>query len=1116
MRGDLRDSWAASLVVASIVGGILSVVSLIANPGGLSSASIATVVLLAFASGLVHRLIFRSATGLGRLCRIADRFPFGVVIYGPDLTIRFANQYAQGVYGKSLPEIVGRRDSDLLSDEAVNVIAGELQDVAQGGDVRSAETRLESGGKRQMFLMTFAPVGDDLDQQREILSIWFETSKIDEMTERLTRLNRTLATLIDANRMLIGCESEQDLRERFCESLCRQGGYELAWIGARNADGGIQPVAAAGCSLDELENLKLRWDSEADHDIPVARALRENQPHTSGKKPFANEQANRMAEKLGLRSCAGLPIHVNDEPAFGLCLCSKRPDAFDLAEMGLLVQLASDAGFAMESVRTREQLAQSRETLAQAQRIAQLGTWEYDLKSGLLRWSDETYRIHGWPHDAPLSISKLEQQIHPDDRPKVQATVNSLLRDAGSVELEYRLLLANNEVRHLYVCGKPVTNELAKVVALTGTVLNITEQKVQEDKKRAFERMLVGFLDNLPAVITLKNEQLEHVYGNSAALDLFHVDPEHFVGSTDTAFLPHDTADILHAAERSALNTRQPVLTPDIPVGSNGEQRHLRGLCFPVVLPGGEVQVGMYATDITELQTATAKTGLLESALEAAANGVVITDTKGNIEWVNSAFTRITGYTAKEAIGKNPRLLKSGKHDAAFYKNMWATLLKGEVWNGEIKNCRKDGTIYDEQMTITPVRDDQGKIAHFIAIKLDITERNELENKFLRSQRMESIGLLAGGVAHDLNNILAPIMMGVELLRTTDLPEAERNEFLDTITQNCERGSGIIRQVLTFARGVEGDRVIVQVRHQVKDIVKMARETFPKDMQISMDVANNFWPVLGDPTQLHQVLLNFSVNARDAMPHGGKIEFIGENVDLSEPHSFQAFEIPPGRYSKLTVRDNGTGMPADVLEHIFEPFYTTKEQGKGTGLGLPTVLGIVKSHGGLVEIKTAPGKGTSAIVWLPAADTLEEGDSKTQSTPPRGHGETLLLVDDEPEIRTMAGAILKKAGYKLEYAEDGAAAVAKFAIHKDVIDLVVTDIMMPVMDGVALAQALRRIDPQARILGSSGFSGDGNRGDRVEDLRRAGVKTLLQKPYTARQLLETVAEELKDEIGAGI
>lgn len=1096
--------------VALSTGVVLALVSWVASPAGLSSLSWFTVLGLAVVSGAVHRFGIRRLSDLDRFCQSADQFPFGVVLYEPDLSIRYANPCAQEVYGRPLSEIIGKRDTDLLTEDAVQLMNSELDDVLAAGEVRSVETTVQSERRRRMFLMTFAPMGEEQSEHHEVLSIWFETSRIGEMTERLTRLNQTLATLINANRALIGGSDENKLLSDFCEALCQSGPYEVAAIGLPEKNGAIRPVVMAGCDATALANLYRHWGPDSDNNSPVHRAVRDG---VSSSVPLPEDAGILPGRQL--RDCAAFPITVAGDIAGALCLYSRTNDAFDAPEMELLGQLADDAGFALESVRNREQLARSRESLETAQRIAHLGTWDYQLRTDEFKWSTEIYRILGWPQDAHMDLGKLEALVHPDDRQKVKATVDSMLQQNASTELQYRIVLPNDEIRYLHLCGHSVFDENRRVVALTGTILDNTRHAEKLEKARTFEHMLVNFLDNLPAVITVKNEQLEHVYGNTAALDTFHVDSEGFVGSTDTAFLAKDTAEILHAVERSALNTRQPVLTPDISLGHNGEQRHLRGVCFPVVLPDGKVQVGMYATDITELQSANAKTGLLESALEAAANGVVITDTKGKIEWVNSAFSKITGYSAKEAVGNNPRMLKADCHPPEFYHEMWTTLRKGEVWNGELKNRRKDGTVYDEQMTITPVRDSSGEVAHFIAIKLDVSERNELESQLLRSQRMESIGMLAGGVAHDLNNILAPILMGVEVLRSDALTKDEKNEFLDSIATNCERGAGIIRQVLTFARGAEGERVIVQVRHQVKDIMKMARETFPKDILISMDVASDLWTVLGDPTQLHQVFLNFSVNARDAMPLGGKIDLIGENVELTEPRGFQSFEIPPGNYVRISVRDNGTGMPLKVLDHIFEPFFTTKEQGKGTGLGLPTVLGIVKSHGGLVEFQSAPGKGTSAIAWLPASEVQERIEQVSDSAPPVGHGETILIVDDEPEIRQVTRTILEKANYQVLIAEDGAAAVAAYAAHRDEVALVLTDIMMPIMDGVALAHALQSIDPLVRVVGSTGFAGDGARGDRMEELRQMGVNAILQKPYTRRQLLKTISDELPSQKVAG-
>jgi PAS domain S-box-containing protein len=499
---------------------------------------------------------------------------------------------------------------------------------------------------------------------------------------------------------------------------------------------------------------------------------------------------------------------------------------------------------------------------------------------------------------------------------------------------------------------------------------------------------------------------------------------------------------------------------------------------------------------------------LQHSALEAAANAIVITNREGTIEWVNAAFTRFTGYTRDEVIGLNPRVLKSGLQDHAFYQRLWQTVLAGEVWQGTLTNKRKDGSLYEEEMTITPVRSDSGEITHFVAIKQDITERKKLEQQFLRAQRMQSIGLLAGGVAHDLNNVLAPVLMALPLLRNDMAPD-QREHILQMLEQSVQRGANIVRQVLTYARGIEVQRTQVQLLHLIREVAKIAEETFPRDIQIRSNAPASLWPLQGDPTQIHQVLLNLAVNARDAMPEGGELSFTGSNVELREPLQFLDFEIPPGRYVSVAVADTGTGISHEIIERMFQPFFTTKPIGKGTGLGLSTVLGIVKSHGGLVEVETRQGAGSKFTVFLPAAPAeVAPAVSNRPPSLPQGRGETILLVDDEAGIVQVAKSMLVANGYRVIAAKDGVEALDRLAEQGAAIKVVVTDIMMPAMDGLAMTRALHRINPTLPVIASTGLLNPPGEEDRAGQLRELGVKHFLRKPFQAEELLAALREVL--------
>jgi CheY-like chemotaxis protein len=373
---------------------------------------------------------------------------------------------------------------------------------------------------------------------------------------------------------------------------------------------------------------------------------------------------------------------------------------------------------------------------------------------------------------------------------------------------------------------------------------------------------------------------------------------------------------------------------------------------------------------------------------------------------------------------------------------------------------------------------------------------------------MESIGTLAGGIAHDLNNILAPIMMSIDVLKTA-INDPVSLEILQTIEVSSRRGADIVRQVLSFARGMEGERIEVQPKHLLKDIETIIKDTFPKNIRQELTLPEDPWTIRGDPTLIHQVLLNLCVNARDAMPNGGKLSIGVENFVLDEQYATMNTQAKPGRYVLISVSDSGTGIPPDLLEKIFEPFFTTKELGKGTGLGLSTVLGIVRSHEGVVNVYSEPGKGTTFRVYLPAIQQATEGQKRqTQSIAlPRGNGELILVVDDEASVLTITSQTLNAFGYRVLTATDGAEAVALYAKHQNEIAVVLTDMMMPMMDGLATIRALQRINPTVKIVAASGLNANGG---TLRD-NDANVKHFLMKPYTAGTLLKSIRMILEEK-----
>ena len=510
-------------------------------------------------------------------------------------------------------------------------------------------------------------------------------------------------------------------------------------------------------------------------------------------------------------------------------------------------------------------------------------------------------------------------------------------------------------------------------------------------------------------------------------------------------------------------------------------------------------------SDITERKRAEEQIREQAALLDQAQDAIMVRDLDHNILFWNKSAEHIYGWSAEEAVGKNVRGLIFKSTSDQFDAARQAVLEKGE-WKGEMHQTRRDGAAIVIESRWTLVRDEKGAPKSVLVINTDITEKKRMEAQFLRAQRMESIGTLAGGIAHDLNNVLSPILMAIDMLQMKATDESSR-KWLDVLRTNAERGGDMVRQVLSFARGVEGERVALQPKHLVKEIVKILRETLPKSIEISFQIPNDLWIISADATQMHQVLMNLCVNARDAMPDGGSISIRAENVFVDENYARMHLEAKPGRFVLISVADTGPGMSVEVQSRIFEPFFTTKEMTKGTGLGLSTALTIVKSHGGFINVYSELHKGSQFTVYLPALNAPGGAEAGVaQVDLPLGHGELVLVVDDEESIREITRGTLETFGYRVLTASDGTEALALYADKKNEIAVVLTDMVMPFMDGPATIRALLRMNQNVRIIAASGLAA----GQRGGEGALEGVSVFLNKPYTAEKLLKTLAQVLED------
>jgi two-component system cell cycle sensor histidine kinase/response regulator CckA len=509
--------------------------------------------------------------------------------------------------------------------------------------------------------------------------------------------------------------------------------------------------------------------------------------------------------------------------------------------------------------------------------------------------------------------------------------------------------------------------------------------------------------------------------------------------------------------------------------------------------------------DVSEQKRAEDKLKEQAKLLDIARDAMIIRDMNCRVLYWNRSAERLYGWKAEEAIGKNgiELVFKENLREAARTARE-ATLQNGD-WGGEFTQVSKDGREIIVESHWTLVRDEAGEPKAIFDIGTDITEKKKLEQQVLRTQRLDAIGTLASGIAHDLNNIFGPILLSVEMLRAK-AADKQSQKTLDTLEKASERGAGIVRQILSIARKTGGDRSLLDLNQVIDELNAMVQETFPRSIQFQKKVVDGLWPILGDPTQLHQLLMNLSLNARDAMPQGGTLSIDVENIVLDEMYAQSNPEAKPGHYVLLRVTDTGVGIPQENLKTIFEPFFTTKEIGKGTGLGLTSVLQIARNHGGFVSVYSEANRGTSFTVYLPAdpSQSMKEVEGNLRELP-RGNSELLLIIDDEVAVREILKATLETFGYKTLCASDGAEALALFAQHRDEIALVLADTAMPIMDGPTTIRALRRIDSEVKVITMSGLV---QAPELQEDLADS-VKAVLHKPFTAEKLLTSIANVVK-------
>ncbi len=647
------------------------------------------------------------------------------------------------------------------------------------------------------------------------------------------------------------------------------------------------------------------------------------------------------------------------------------------------------------------------------------------------------------------------------------------------------------------------TNDLS--LGVTFAVLDITDRKRAEQALRESEEKYRFLVENAEdMIVVVQDDGLKYV--NAKAVELS--------GLTEEELLATPFIELIHQDDREMIRQRHVSRFKGEPVPERATFRFVRkdgevrwGESNSVTVTWlGRPAVLSIMSDITDKRRAEEERMTLVTAIEQAAETIMVTDPLGTIVYVNPAFERTTGYRKDETIGQRPSILKSGQHDGQFYREIWETISTGNVWRGSFINRRKDGSVMHEEATISPVTDVSDRIINYVAVKRDVSQEMLLRQQLLQAQKMEAVGTLAGGIAHDFNNLIQ-IIQGYADIALFDVAAGQPGhaEFQE-IKQAARTAAELTQGLLAFSRKVKSDLRPVNVNHELQQVAKMLGRTIPKMIEIELNLMNDLDKVNADPAQIQQVVMNLAVNARDAMPHGGKLTIQTRNVELDADYCKLHLGTSPGRYVMIEMSDNGSGMTKNVMNHIFDPFYTTKEHGHGTGLGLSIAFGIVKNHDGHMFCYSEPGQGTTFKIYLPAALKPQEHDDTQETQTPPGGTETILLVDDEEAVRDVGTKILGRFGYTVKTASNGRTAVELFAGETTSISLVILDLIMPEMSGTDCLRELMRVSPNVKVLIASGYSANG----QIDEAIRSGAKAFIRKPFEARQMLELVREVLDE------
>jgi two-component system cell cycle sensor histidine kinase/response regulator CckA len=756
-------------------------------------------------------------------------------------------------------------------------------------------------------------------------------------------------------------------------------------------------------------------------------------------------------------------------------------------------------------VQATEELRESQQMLQTVLDTIPVRVFWKDRESRYLGCNSPFARDAGFNKPEEL-VGKNDFQFSWRDQASLYVADDLQVITAGLPKLNYeeKQTVADGHCAWVLTSKIPLLNAKGEITGVLGTYEDITERKRTEEALHHERNLLRTLIDNLPDGIYVKDADCRKTVVNQADLRNMGCQSEaDALGKTDFSLYPPEIAKAFYADDLSVLETGQAVVNrEEFFFDPEGRKRWLLTSKLPLRDQNGRI-VGLVGIghDITERRQTEEALTKLSSAVEQAVDGVIITTKAGIIEYVNPAWEEMTAFSKEDTVGKTPRILKSGKQGDSFYRAMWKTISDGEVWKGSLINKKKSGELFHAEVSIAPIIDESHNITHFVAIERDVTEHRQLEQQLIQALRMEGLGTLAGGVAHDFNNLLGIILGHATLLEGRRQDPTKFSRSVDAISTAVQRGAGLVRQLLTFARKTEAVLELVNANETVEELVQMLRETFPRTVEFSLDLSPDLPSIPADRNQLYQALLNLCVNSRDAMPTVGTISIRTDTIHRSKLQAKHANAIEE-KYIHVMVSDTGKGMDEATRSRIFEPFFTTKERGKGTGLGLSVVYGVVDSHSGFIDVESEVGHGTTFNLYFPILPLRVEPSlpHQQESSQIVGGREAVLVVEDEEMLLESVTQVLEAKGYQVLTAADGTEGLEIYSRHRDDVAVVLMDMGLPKLGGWEVFQKMKAVNPRVKVVLASGYLDPYIKSEML----KAGAKDFIQKPYVPEQILTRV------------